>query len=244
MARARLLPWEEIRWLRDGWRPHESGSGWVLHVVLANGRVKPVTETWTAGQAQARPELLALIRRAAAARSIPAVLTGGHVRDGLPGKDPGIYFDPAGEPGLREWTRTEWSPFLQADPVAYGQPDQETGLARIWSPLPAAELQRQSRGIVRDIRRQSAVAIAAGSGWALFFALDAVYHARLHTPQGGRVADWLVLLAVVCLVIAGCVVVHIRTRKSIALALSAAASRALAQDDPPASTATSDSRAG
>jgi hypothetical protein len=237
-ARAHLLSWDEIRWFRDGWRSTESsGSGWALHVVLANGRVEPVTEAWTAGQEQAPPELLALIRRAAAAHSIPAVLTGGQVGDGLPGKKPGLYFDPAGEPGLREWTGTEWSPFLQADPVASGHPDQETGLARIWSPLPAAELQRQSREVLRDIRSKAAVAVAAGAGGALFFALDAVYHAQLHTPQGARVAAGLVVLAMFCPVIAGCVIWHIRTRKSIALALSAAAIRALAQDDPPTSTA-------
>jgi hypothetical protein len=81
------------------------------------------------------------------------------------------------------------------------------------------------------------VGVAAGAGGALFLAWDASFHEQLHTPGGARVAGWLVVLAVLCPVIAGCAVWNIRTRKSIALALSAAATTALADDDPPASTA-------
>jgi hypothetical protein len=30
----------------------------------------------------------------------------------------GLYADPGGKPGLRQWTGTEWSPFLQVDPAS------------------------------------------------------------------------------------------------------------------------------
>jgi hypothetical protein len=123
-APARLIPWHEIGWFRDGWHaPKSKKPHWELHIVVTDGRVDQVSETRTA--AQAPPELVALIWRAAAAHSVPAVLTGGEVHAGLPGDDvgrgnAGLYCDPAGEPGLREWTGTEWSPFLQVDPVASG----------------------------------------------------------------------------------------------------------------------------
>jgi hypothetical protein len=130
--------------------------GWVLHIVLASGDVEPVGETCTPGRRQAPPEMLALIRRAAAAHSVPAVLaTGAQVfdDDDLPGKHAGLYFDPGGEPGVREWTGTEWSPFLRVVPGAAGPGDQETGLARIWSPLSAEELGCQSWRELRHSKR-------------------------------------------------------------------------------------------
>ena len=78
----------------------------IRDIVLADGHVERVMETLTAGRTHAPPEPLSLIRRAAAAHSIPAVLTGAEVRAGLPADDvgrggPGLYYDPAGEPGLR-----------------------------------------------------------------------------------------------------------------------------------------------
>jgi hypothetical protein len=212
----------------------------MLHIVLAGGGVEKVTETWTSGGTPAPPELLALIRRAAAAHSIPAVLTGGKVCDGLPGGNldssgPGLYHDPAGEAGLREWTGTEWSPFLQVDPGASGHPGQETGLARIWSPLPPAELHRHSRAILEDVRLTT-VSVPGCISFppTLALVVIAVLMASGHLDGIAAVAwaggIWLLLLP-----LSVYAVWDARKRKRIALALSAAANRALAQDDPPAS---------
>jgi hypothetical protein len=46
---ARLLPWDEVGWFRDGWR--ESDPGWVLQIVLAGGSVEQATGTWAPGRA-------------------------------------------------------------------------------------------------------------------------------------------------------------------------------------------------
>ena len=234
-ARARLISWEEIGWFRDGWHAPESGKpGWMLDIVLADGSLAPVTETWSAGRKQAPPELLALIRRAAAAHSVPAVLTGGQVHADLPGKNAGLYYDPAGEPGLREWTGTEWSPFLQVSPAAGGHPGQETGLARIWSPLSAGELHRQSREILRDTRNTIAL-------YAIMFAPTAAgcLWVAVAESLGGTsdppIAAFFGALGVVLLPVWVLLVREARTNKPIALALSAAATRAQAQDDAPAS---------
>jgi hypothetical protein len=246
-ARARLLSWDEIGWFRDGWHAPESGKpGWMLHIVLAGGRVKQVTETWTAGRTEAPPQMLALIRHAAAAHSIPAVLTGGKVHDGLPGKNAGLYYDPAGEPGLREWTGTEWSPFLQVDPGASGHPGQQTGLARIWSPLPAAELHRQSRAVLRGIRLMMALIAVVFVAPALILMLIAVMMVPGHLDGSSSpaMAAFVGVLGVLFLAFTWLGPVRdARTQKRIALALSAAATRALAQDELPAhSTAPPDLR--
>jgi hypothetical protein len=227
-AGARLISWDEIGWFRDGWHVPDWGKpGWMLDIVLADGRLAPVTETWNAGREQAPPELLAMIRRAAAAHSVPAVLTGGQVHAGLPDTNAGLYYDPAGEPGLREWTGTEWSPFLQVDPAASGHPGQETGLASIWSPLSAAELHRQSREILQDAR-----------SWIRFFAFLFVFDVLVLALGLGVVVEGdpaagaiFVALGVAGLALCVPLVQQERTRKRIALTLSAGA-RELAQDDP------------
>jgi hypothetical protein len=236
-APARLLAWEEIGWFRDGWHaPGSERPGWALHVVLAGGRVEQATETWTAGGTQAPPEILALIRRAAAAHSIPAVLTGGRVHDGLPGKDAGLYYDPAGEPGLREWTGTEWSSFLQVDPSGSGQPGQEKGLATIWSPVPAAELDRQSRAVLRGVRIGTTFMVVLVGGPGLFFMLGAALNASsLAGPSRSLgLAAYLAALGVFFLIAMVAGVRQFRPERRIALALRAAAIRVSREDDPSA----------
>jgi hypothetical protein len=245
---SRLIPWEEISWLRDGRHPPASEKpGWELHIVLADGRVDQVTETRTA--AQAPPELLALIRQAAAAHSIPAVLTGGEVHAGLPGDDTGrgkagLYYDPAGEPGLREWTGTEWSPFLQVDPGASGRLGQETGLAKVWSPLSPDELQRHSRAVRKDIQ----LTVTAFPGCLAFCTLGLVLIAMLMASGHLKAAGGLTLAAFVGFfwaVYLAATVSAVRDaprRKRIAQALSAAATQALAHDDLPAPIEPPDSR--
>lgn len=235
-APARLLSWEEISWFRDC---PALEAGWVLQIVLASGGTRARLEIWISGSAQASEELLALIRRAAAAHSIPAVLTGSPVlflADG-PDETPGLYHDPAGQPGLREWTGTEWSPFLQADPVASGHPGQGTGLARIWSPLPAAVLRRQSRAILLDIRVLTACVVLVPGGGGLLLILGAVHEVMRHVDgsKAFAAAAFLGIFGVLLLTIPIRVVRQLRPRKKIALALRTAATRPLAQDDPPAS---------
>jgi hypothetical protein len=233
-----FLSWDEIGWFRDGWhKTQQEKPGWTLHIVLAGGRGKQVTETWAAGRTEAPPELLALIRDAAAAHSIPAVLTGGEVCDGLPGKDAGLYYDPAGKQGLREWTGTEWSPFLQVDPGARGHPGQETGLARIWSPLSPAELYRQSRAVRRESRLTVAmVAVVLVAPILILMVIAAMMvPAHLDGSASPAMAAFIGALCVLFLAFTWAGPVRdARTGKRIAQALSAAATRALAQDDPPA----------
>jgi hypothetical protein len=99
---------------------------------------------WVGGNSKwraAAPETLAGIRQAARRHTVSAGLAGRPVREGEPDLA-ALYADPGGKPGLRQWTGTEWSPFLEVDPVGSG-PEGEKGPARVWSPLPEAEQQRQ-----------------------------------------------------------------------------------------------------
>jgi hypothetical protein len=251
-APARRISWGEIGWFRDGWHaPGSKKSGWMLHIVLADGRVDQVAETWAAGRAQAPPELLALIRQAAAARSVPAVLTGGEVHAGLPGDDigrgkPGLYCDPAGKPGLREWTGTEWSPFLQVDPAASGHQGQATGLARTWSPLSPEELHRHS-GVVRNDVQLSVTAFPGCLAFlTLVLAVIAVLMAsgHLHGASGPTLAAVVGVFWAIYLAASVSALRDAPRRKRIAQALSAAATRVLAQDDPPAPIEPPGSRTG
>jgi hypothetical protein len=232
-ARAHLVCWEEIRLFRDGWHGSEN-PGWVLHIMLADGLVKPARETWLPGRAQAPPELVALIKRAAAAHSIPAVLTGGMVHDGLPGEEAGLYYDPAGQPGVREWTGTGWSPFLRVDPGPGGHRDQETGLAAIWSPLPATELDRQSRVILQDARNRTTLAVVVVGGLGLGFISSAVLVAATLGGSTGNpwaVAATLGVFGVLSLAIMRAQLLPLQGYKRIALALHTDAVRMSAEDD-------------
>jgi hypothetical protein len=226
-----LIPWEEIGWFRDGVRD----GCWVLHIVLANGRKKSVPGTWAADGQPVPPELLAAIRSTAAAHSIPAVLTGRLISADLPGRSAGLYFDPAGEPGLREWTGTEWSPFLQVDPVASGQPGQEGELARIWSPLSAAELHRQSRAVLQDAKDfkvgLAVFVVIPPLIWMLVVAIGALRHHGTFGTHDVRVTG---AVCVICLALWGLVAwLYGRSREKVAQALTAAAIQVSAEDDPP-----------
>ena len=227
----RLISWEEIGWFRDGL--HD--GRWMLHIVLANGDVTPVREIRARGKRPVPPELLAAIRSTAAAHSIPAVLTGASVLADLPDKKPGLYADPAGEQGLREWTGTEWSPFLQVDPVASGQPGQQAELARIWSPLSAAELRRQSRAIMRDVWLSNVATALFVVVMPLFLvvasAIEALHHDGSSSPQDVAASGVFCVLGLACW---GLVVWFLaRPAMKIARALTAAAIQAAAEDDPP-----------
>jgi hypothetical protein len=197
----------------------------MLAIVLTSDHVEHVKATWAPGRRQAPPEMLAQIRRAAAAHSIPAVLTGGKVHDGEPATKPGLYYDPSGEPALREWTRTEWSPFRQVDPAASQHPGQETGLTATWSPLPAAWLrQRAASALIEAWTLLVVVTVFLGvTAW------------NVAPGHSGRFDD--VGFAALCAAFLAIVRFfgwNVRAQKKTAVALRAAAPRASAQDDPPA----------
>jgi hypothetical protein len=237
---ARVLSWDEVSWFRDGWSEPGTPEGWVLQIVLADGSVEQATGTWVPGRAQPPAEMLAVIRRAAAAHSIPAVLTGGHVLDGVPGQDAGLYPDPAGEPGVREWTGTRWSLFLQVDPGTGGDRDEETGLSRIWSPLPAAVLHRQSRAFMRKLWVQVVAWVVWAGGLGLVLMVCAVLWAvgLAGGPPNLWKAAFCAAFGVIFLGLASIMVAHFRQQKRIALALRADAVRASAEDDPPVTPTT------
>jgi hypothetical protein len=234
---ARLLAWDEIGWFRDGWS--ESNPGWVLQIVLAGGSVEQATGTWAPAGAQPPAEMLAVIRRAAAAHSIPAVLTGGHVLDGVPGQVAGLYHDPAGEPGVREWTGTQWSPLLQVDPGT-GDRDEETGLSRIWSPLSAAVLHRQSRALLREAWGDAVFLVVLTGGLGLPLIASAVLYGvgLVGGPPNYLKTALCAVFGVIFLALAAVVVQVFLERRRIALALRADDVRAPAEDDPPATPTT------
>jgi hypothetical protein len=169
-----------------------------------------------------------------------AAVTGGKVRRGLPGINldrgsAGLYHDPAGGPGLREWTGTGWSPFLHVDPGASGYPGRETGPARIWSPLSPGGLHRHSRAIMADTRRRTALSWGGVGLLTLALVLIAVLVAsgRLTGSWVQQLIGWTGTAWFWCLAGGVDCVRYARRWRTIALALSAAATPALPQDDPP-----------
>ena len=111
------IGWDEVLWFRDG-----RSAGWALAIELHDGGAV-TAEATSNRKAIARPETLTAIRNAAERYAVPAVLTGTPASSGPPG-EPGLYTDPGGKLGLRQWSGTEWSPFLQVDRPAA---DQEGG---------------------------------------------------------------------------------------------------------------------
>jgi hypothetical protein len=118
------------------------------------------------------------------------VLTGRPVSDKpSPADKPGLYPDPGGQPGLREWTGTEWLPSLLVDPATRG-PHGEDGQASIWSPLSREDQQRQWDAAIAAVPRWHKVArdvlgLAIGLGFyggawpAILVARGAVKHGYL-----------------------------------------------------------------
>jgi hypothetical protein len=151
------IEWDDVRWFADGQVGSGDSRGWALAIVLRNGY--EITASGTSNKTgYARAGTLTAIRQAAERHAIPAVLTGTLLKSGEPDLA-GLYRDPGGKPGLREWTGTEWSPFLKLDPAGSG-PEGEKGPANVWSPLPEEEQQRQ---------REAAALRARGAG--LWFGL-------------------------------------------------------------------------
>lgn len=156
----RRFGWPEVSHFADGgWINDGDDQRWVLDIVLRDGRT--VTTGATSSGKTARPRQLAAIRQAAARYGIPAELTGEAVTEERP---VGLHPDPGGQPGLRRWEGTEWSPWLRPDPgrgAASGKP----APAEVWSPLPGTE--EQWHGAGSQARR-------AGAWSAAIFALAVI----------------------------------------------------------------------
>jgi len=156
----RWIAWDDVRWFRDGEYFHLSrrlrNEGWALAIALKDGSV--VIPDATRKPRQASQQTLAAVSQAARHHAIPAVLTGRPVSDKpSPADKPGLYPDPGGQPGLREWTGTEWLPSLLVDPATSGPHDQE-GQASIWSPLSREDQQRQWDAAIAAVPRWHKVA--------------------------------------------------------------------------------------
>jgi hypothetical protein len=139
-----VIGWDKVRWLRDGER-FSRYTRWSLEIVLQNGSV--VRPDAAASRTPAAiPQTLQAIRQAARDHAIPAVFTGRPVERlpqiGILPKT-GLYPDPGGEPGLREWNGTEWSPVLLTD-LAGTDPGGPGELATTWSPLPKQAQQQHA----------------------------------------------------------------------------------------------------
>ena len=156
----RLIGWDEVHWLRDGPR-FSRYTRWIMEIVLKNGSTVKA-EASADGSASAAPQALRAIRRIANQHAIPAVLTGRPLTRFDPGTgmpEAGLYPDPGGEPGLREWDGTEWSPVLHTDP-AEAASGGNGELAPTLSPLPKQAQQQHWESAVAALESQRFMARA------------------------------------------------------------------------------------
>lgn len=231
VLRTYRISWNEVRWIRG------SGSagkvpGWILAIVLHGGRTIQVI-----GNSKSRaapPETLAGIRQAAGRHAVPVVLTDGPMAEGEPDAA-GLYPDPGGKPGLRQWTGTEWSPFLEVDPASSG-PEGDKGPARAWSPLPGPEQQRQwdaAASRVREARPTLAISIVATAGVGA--CILGVFAYDLSTPKADFGLLYVLLLIVLPLPVVSTWVgwKDYQAKRRIDEAAKAAAALAGSVDSPP-----------
>ena len=197
-SRTSLIGWDEVLWFRDG---TTADGWWALAIELRDGRVVTADAT-SSGERAARPETLTAIRHAAERYAVPAVLTGTPASSGLP-SGPGLYTDPGGKLGLRQWSGTEWSPFLQVDPASSG-PGGGKGPARVWSPLPKAVQQVQWIDAASRARRErtsfTGSLVAAIGAVTVTVALWAYYLSKPHPNFGA--AETATVVAGFCLLFA------------------------------------------
>jgi Protein of unknown function (DUF2510) len=178
------ISWPEVACFADGSvKRGEAGRVWALDVVLHDGRVVTASGT-SSGKRDARPETLTAIRQAAERRAIPAKLTGTAAKRGSRESpaNPGLYPDPGGQPGLRHWNGTQWSPFLlRADPDS-AKPDAVKAPAEVWSPLAGSDPQwHDTAGKIRRAGIMFAVWLAATAAAAAVTV--ALYSRDLSKPQ-------------------------------------------------------------
>jgi hypothetical protein len=225
LFRTYRIGWEEVRWFTDGASALPGGGVyyWALDIVLRDGRVITATgtssQTWTA-----RPGTLTAIRQAAERHGVPAVFTGKESALDAP-MPAGLYHDPGGKPGLRDWTGTAWSPYLHVDPAS-GEPAGEDGTAKVWSPLPEPDQQRHRDHIASRARR-------AGIWLAVCLVLTAVAMAvglALYVHDPGKAIAWACGVAACGLVFIGWAWTERRSLKKIDQAGKAAAQLADTRD--------------
>jgi hypothetical protein len=149
-----VIGWDEVRWVRDNPR-FSRRTRWMLEIVLKNGST--VQSAASSNRTpSADPQTLEAIRRAARHHAIPAVLTGRPVeRWYAEGSMPkaGLYPDPGGEPGLRDWDGTEWSRLLHTEPAA-PVPGGTDDLTTTWSPLPKQAQQQHAESAAAALKVQ------------------------------------------------------------------------------------------
>ena len=180
----RVIGWDEVRWLRDGMRLSRR-TRWTLEVVLKDGSVVG-SEASESRTPAAAPQVLEAIRQAAADHAIPAVLTGRPAgATPSPVDKPGRYPDPGGEPGLREWTGTEWLPSLLVSPDGDGQ----AGPVSVVSPL-TADVQRREWDAAIDAVPSRRLVAGAMFGILLAWAAFLPYP-LIAIPTINRYGFWL-----------------------------------------------------
>jgi hypothetical protein len=199
------ISWSKVSCFADGSVTRgEHGRVWALDVVLRDGRVVTASGT-VGGKRDARPETLAAIGRAAERYVIPAELTGTAAKRGSRGSpaNPGLFPDPGGQPGLREWDGKEWSPFLlRADPAS-AKPDRVEAPAEVWSPLAASDPQRRdAAGRVRRAGIMFAVWLAVTAAAAAVTVT--LYAQDLSKPQADFTLAALALSATGCALAMAC----------------------------------------
>jgi uncharacterized protein DUF2510 len=127
-SRADRFVWAEVSRFADGCQSTDTARIWMLLIGLHAGREVAVEcEAW--GPV---PETVRAIRQVAERRGIPAEVTGLPMIDGRPAEH-GLYEDPGGQPGLRYWDGTEWSPLLTSGVRKAGTARKSAGS---WSALP------------------------------------------------------------------------------------------------------------
>jgi len=208
---------EQIFWVRV--RCLTAGAPWQdfleLRIVLRDGRVIRPKATRRSPSAA-----LAAIREAAARHKVPVVPASTGVRQGPPDQA-GLYIDPGGKPALREWTGTQWSPFLQVDPGGTAA-DEDRGPATVWSPLRESDQQREWEAAHARVREWAV-------GTVVFTGISAVAIAATVLKSGNAWAGIAVALAVLCTM--GCWVTFFE-RKQVSKAARRAAQLARAQRNP------------
>jgi hypothetical protein len=219
--RIQQIRWNQVRCLTAG-APWQEFLG--LRIVLRDERVIRPKATRRSPSAT-----LAAIRQAAARHKVPVIASAG-IRQGPPDQA-GLYADPGGKPALREWTGTQWSPFLQADPASTAA-DEDRGSAMVWSPLSEPAQQQEWEAARARVWEW-------GIGSVLFTGITAAAIAATVLKSGNAWAGIAVALAVWCA--SGCWWIFFE-RKQVSQAARRAAQLASAQRNPLAPAGKRDAR--
>src|SRR5690348_14458848 len=132
---ARRIAWTEISHFADGEYTKEGVTSWMLVINLHSGKRVPVP----CSVLNPTGEGLPAVRQEAQPHGIPADLAGVPMKSGQPPRR-GLYKDPGGQPGVRYWDGTQWSPLLPSHVGKSGGKDRIAGVSSgTWSTLPHAD---------------------------------------------------------------------------------------------------------